>query len=77
MYLLFVFAAYVPFTNIRLATEEVNFEEDKFIHSEGFQSAGQSSCDTLHDCNRRRKQVNYIIILELTEIVLKYEEEHS
>jgi len=59
VYSVLFISAHVSFTGIWLATKEVDFEEDEFLHSKGIQSIGQSSRDALHDRDRRRKQASY------------------
>lgn len=62
-YFYLFFSAYVPFTGIRLATKEVNPEEDEFFHSKRVQPVGQPGCDTLYNRYRRGKQASYSLLL--------------
>lgn len=49
--------AHLPFPDIRLATEEVDLEEDQFLHVERVQPVGEPCSHSLHNCDRCGEQV--------------------
>lgn len=49
--------AHLPFPYIWLATEEIDLEEDQFLHVERIQPVGEPCCYSLHHCDRCGEQV--------------------
>lgn len=49
--------AHLPFPDIWLATEEIDLEEDQFLHVERIQPVGESCSYSLHNRDRCGEQV--------------------